>query len=67
MNDTDVRDSIQNGFYFFCTNLIYNLAWFLIQKADKLYRIYLFIYLFTHLAKNNKIITKVRHYINKIL
>ena len=25
------------------------------------------IYLFTHLAKNNKIITKVRHYINEIL
>ena len=26
-----------------------------------------FIYLFTHLAKNNKIITEVRHYINKII
>ena len=39
------------------------LTWF---KAVVKGFIYLFIYLFTHLAKNNKIITKVRHYINKI-
>ena len=37
------------------------------EIKDRHNTFYLFIYLFTHLAKNNKIITKVRHYINKIL
>ena len=33
------------------------------KSADNI----VFIFIYTNLAKNNKIITKVRHYINKII